>query len=33
MSVKVERTVGLALAVLVAADVVLGLAAEIFLAW
>ncbi len=33
MSVKVERTVGLTLAVLVTAEVVLGIAAELFLAW
>ncbi len=33
MSARMERTLGMALAVLVTAEVVLGLAAEVWLAW
>jgi hypothetical protein len=33
MSARMERTVGLALALVVAAEIVAGIAAELFLAW
>jgi hypothetical protein len=33
MGARMERTVGLALALVVAAEIVVGIAAELFLAW